>query len=151
MTRLAAHRLSVGLGRGWEGRIFRRAADHPGRANHPVVHMANFALPEDRGDFGGGVTDRMAGDDVLIVLFEYGPESRGKPLFASEGVPKLSAAMFSPARLQRTIPGQAGAQTFFSVHGRPFCLYVVVADRRRVRALVPNLNTAIAAIEIEPE
>lgn len=149
MTRLAAHRLSVGLTRGWEGRIFRRESEHPAQANHPVVHVANFALPEDRGDFGGGVTDRMVGADVLIVLFEYGPESRGKPLFAHRGLPKLSVDMFSPARLQRTIPGQSGAQAFFTENGRPFCLYVVVADRRFVRTLVPHINAAIAEIEIE--
>ncbi len=147
MTRLAAHRLSVGLARGWEGRIFRRQAD-PGETNHPIIHLANFALPEERGDFGGGVTEYMEGADVLVVVFEYGPASAGTALFARQGLPEVSAEHFSAVRLQRTIPGQTGAQLFFSVGGRPFCLYVVVADERYLDALVPHVNAAVAGLEV---
>ena len=42
------------------------------------------------------------------MLFEYGPECAGTPLFARKGMPrKLTPAMFSAAALQRTLPGQA--------------------------------------------
>jgi hypothetical protein len=149
--RLAAHRLAVAVPLGWEARIFRRVADHPREGTHPVIHLANFPLPEDRGDFGAGVTDRMAGADVFVAVFEYGPESVGQPLFAQQGVPTLTPAMFSPARLQRTIPGQLGAQRFFTAGGRAFCVYAVVAHRRYLTAAVAEVNRALAALEIEPD
>lgn len=150
MIRLAAHRLAVGVPRGWEARIFRRVASHAAEGTHPVIHLANFPLPEERGDFGGGVTEHMTGPDVFVTVFEYGPESVGQPLFAHQGVPTLTEAMFSPARLQRTLPGQLGAQVFFTAAGRPFCLYVVIADRRYLPAAVAEVNRAVAALEIEP-
>jgi hypothetical protein len=148
MMRLAAHQLTVGVHPGWEARIYKRRPEQTGDRTHPVIHLANFPLPEERGDFGTEVTDRMSGGDVFVVLFEYGPESAGAALFANDGVPRLQARHFSPARLQRTLPGQVGAQLFFTESGRPFCLYAVVADRRRLRDAVPAVNAALDTLEI---
>ena len=148
MTDVAAHGLSVSLLPGWEARIFRRQPDHPLEGTHPILHLANFTLPEERGDFGGGVTERMAGSDVFVCLFEYGPESLGKPLFAHHGMPRLRAGRFSPASLQRTLPGQAGCQLFFTEGRRPFCLYAVVADHQRVPHLVDDIGAAVSKVRI---
>ena len=61
----------------WEGRIFRRAeptavsprrpgtpprtaaarTGWPGEQTQPVVHLANFALPAQRGDYGSGAVE----------------------------------------------------------------------------------------------
>src|SRR5207302_8852974 len=81
---LAAHGLALGVPPGWEGRIQRRAISLTQERTRAVVHLANFALPEQRDDFGGGLTPAMRSPDVFVVLFEYGPESLGAPLFASE-------------------------------------------------------------------
>ena len=55
-----------------------RAIGSPDEIPEPVVHLANFALPEDRGDFGSGAVDLMRLGPRVRGLFEYGPESVGQ-------------------------------------------------------------------------
>ncbi len=148
MPRLVAHGVAVDVPRGWEGRILRRAAVNPLEQSRAVVHVASFPLPEERGDFGVGVTELMRSGDVFVTLFEYGPESLGQPLFASQGVPQLAPADFSARRLQRTLSGQVGCQRFFAVGNRPFCLYVVIAGRIHVRALVEEINQILQRLDL---
>lgn len=148
MTHLAAHGIGVDVPHGWEGRIVRRAAIHPAEQPRAVVHLASFPLPEERGDFGVGVTELMRSGDVFVTLFEYGPESVGMPLFATEGVPSLTADMFTSRRLQRTLPGQIGSQLFFTAKGRPFCLYVVIAGRIHLRPAIPQVNRMLQALRL---
>ncbi len=149
-TKLAAHGLTLGLPSGWEGRIQRRATSVPAEQTHSVVHLANFALPENRDDFGGGVTPSMRSRDVFVVLFEYGPESLGKPLFAAAGVPRVSADLFGSKRLQRPLPGQLGCQRFFTANGRPFCLYVVAGSRAYLPRIITEVNSVLAALDVGP-
>jgi hypothetical protein len=85
---------------------------------------------------------------VFVTLFEYGPESLGKPLFAAQGLPHLTPDLFSARRLQRTLPGQVGCQLFFTAMRRPFCLYVVVAGRLHLRAVIPDVNKMVQALEL---
>lgn len=159
--KLSAHGITTDLPAGWEGRITRRvtpaihaAADgrrgHPGEATFPVVHLANFALPEQRGDFGSGAVDVMGPGHVLVTLFEYGPESVGQALFASHGVPTLRPSMFSPSALQRTLADQAGCQRWFTEAGRAFCAYVVLGRHAEAASLVPSANTVLRATRISP-
>jgi hypothetical protein len=148
MVRLVAHGVAVEVPRGWEGRILRRAASNPAEQARTVMHVASFPLPEERGDFGVGVTELMRSGDVFVSLFEYGPESVGQPLFAAQGVPHLTADLFSPRRLQRTLSGQVGCQMFFTASKRPFCLYVVIAGRIHVRTLVTELNTMLQQLDL---
>ena len=83
MTPLTSSGLSVGLSTGWEGEIFNRAPDADGRSlavaeeevARNVVHLANFALPAERGDFGSGAVELMSTGALLVILFEHGPES----------------------------------------------------------------------------
>jgi hypothetical protein len=150
MPRLVAHGVAVDVPRGWEGRIIRRASLNPVEQSRAVVHVASFPLPEERGDFGVGVTELMRSGDVFVTLFEYGPESLGQPLFASKGVPQLTPADFSPRRLQRTLSGQVGCQRFFRVGDKPFCLYVVIAGRIHVRALVAEINEMLQRLDLAP-
>jgi hypothetical protein len=147
---LTAHGLSVALLPGWEGRILRRpiAGDSDGGHTYAVVHLATFPLPELRGDFGGGVTELMRSADVLVVLFEYGPESLGSPLFAAQGIPRLRADLFSSQRLQRPLPGQLGCQLFFTEGTRPFCLYVVAGSRAYLPRIVADVNMLLEQLEI---
>src|SRR3954452_491202 len=164
MTELAAHGIAVTLPAGWEGRVFKRplagevaadAADGapaaPGETTNAVVHVATIALPPGTGDFASGAVDQLGNDDVLIVLFEYGPASVNQPLFAAQGLPKsLDADEFNPNVLQRTIRGQAGVQKFFHDQGRAFCLYVVLGAFANRGRLVPLVNQVLATMTIAP-
>jgi hypothetical protein len=101
-----------------------------------VLHAATIALPEVRGDFGGGVVERLDPGGIFIALVEYDREATSTPLFAATGLPKgLSGSQFHTNTLQRGVAGQSGAQWFCQVAGRAFCLYVVLgahADRWRL-------------------
>ena len=165
MTPLSSGGVSVGLPTGWEGEIFNRAPagggrslsgpDVPATSNDSevarnVIHLANFALPAERGDFGSGAVELMSTGAVLVILFEHGPESVDTPLFARSGVPVLTADEFHPQQMQRTLQGQSGRQIFFNTAGRAFCLYVVLGSHRQREVLVPLVNDVLASLEIEP-
>jgi len=148
VRKLSAQGLAVGLPSGWEGRIQKRAVTAARETTHAVVHLANFALPERRDDFGGGVTPAMRSPDVFVVLFEYGRESVGTPLFSAQGVPRVDTTMFDSKRLQRPLPGQLGCQRFFTANGRAFCLYVVAGSRAYLPRIISEVNTVLADLDV---
>ena len=162
--KLSGFGITTDLPPGWEGRITKRTAPvgptgaaartsatgTPGEVPGPIVHLANFALPEVRGDFGSGAVDLMGSGHVLITLFEYGPESLGKALFARKGMPTVLPRMFDPAGLQKVIKGQAGFQRFFTEADRAFCLYVVIGRHAEATALAAKANTTLRATRIDP-
>jgi hypothetical protein len=157
--KLQAHGIETDLPPGWEGRISvrtrpaatNRMIGHPEEVPNPIVHLANFPLPEQRGDFGSGAVDIMGADHVLVVLFEYGPECANTALFSRKGMPRtLTPSMFSPAALQRTLPGQAGCQLFFTEGQRAFCLYSVVGRQASAPRVLPQANATLNATRILP-
>ena len=159
--KLQAHGIETDLPTGWEGRIgvrttpaagtSSRSIGDPDEIPHPIVHLANFALPEDRGDFGSGAVDVMDERHVLVVLFEYGPECVGTPLFSRQGLPtELTPNMFSASALQRTLPNQAGCQVFFTEQDRAFCLFTVLGRQHAAARVLPQANAALAATRISP-
>jgi hypothetical protein len=160
MTPLNGAGVAVALPRGWEGEIFNRSPVIEGRSlqgpdgdveiARNVIHLANFALPAERGDFGSGAVELMNSGAMLVILFEHGPESVDTPLFARSGVPVLDPAEFHPQQMQRTLSGQSGRQIFFNVAGRAFCLYVVLGSHRQRNVLVPLVNEVLASLIIDP-
>jgi hypothetical protein len=166
--RLAGHGLAIDLPSRWEGTIGRRPADPaaaavavgaartaaPALAEEqllPVAHLATFALPAERGDFGSGAVDVMAVGDVFLALVEFGPECAGTALFAPlPRLPTFVPGQFATTRLQRIQKGQAGAQVFCTVGGRAFSVYAVLGGAGRARALVPEVNAVLAATAVEP-
>jgi hypothetical protein len=163
MPNLRGHDVAVALPAGWDGRITVRRDGEP-QALHtaggpaaftaqprPVVHIANFGLPEERADFGNGAVELMGDRDVLVVLFEYEPESVRTPLFAKRGLPRsLSAADFDPSMLRRGLAGHTGHQSFFQDAGRAFCLYVVLGSAVLRERLIPLVNAVLATVQITP-
>ena len=147
--------IDVAVPQGWNGEIYKReeefSAQSVGAVSHPVVHLGTFPLPQGRGDFGSGAVEIMSSDDLLVVLFEYGPESAGSALFARKGIPRVAAADFGPNNMQRPIAGQSGAQYFFNQSGRAFCLYVVLGAHARRNELVPEVNQVLAGLTIDPQ
>lgn len=98
-----------------------------------------------------GAVALMGPDDVFATLFEYGPESLGTALFSPQGWPNsFGPGDFSPARLRRGIPGQSGAQRFFTEEGRPFSFYAVLGSHVRRGVLVPRVNALVSSLEISP-
>jgi hypothetical protein len=162
-VRLAAHGLAAQLPSGWEGSIAAErqdlvataaqafsAAGAPPPQTLPVAHFATCALPAVRSDFGAEIVEQMAAGDVFVALLEYGPEEAGSELFAHEGIPRrLDPRRFSPAQLQRTLPGQAGFQLFFHERGRAFCLYIVLGDSSDAHLQVRKVEQVLANLVIE--
>ena len=151
--RLRAEGMDVDVPRGWDGEIYRRGAistqgvaSTPGEVEAPVMHLANFPLPVERGDYGSGAVEIMRSENVLIVLVEFGRESATKALFATPGTPTVHAADFAPQQMQRSMPGQSGAQYFFNHGGRAFCLYVVLGSHARRNELVVEVNAVLSTL-----
>ena len=159
---IAAHGLSIDLPRGWEGTISRRldtaAALAAGALRGaiplveeqilPVAHLATFGLPGDRGDFGSGAVEVMSADDLFIALLEYGPECAGTALFSETRLPRLNPSQFGRNRLQRTLAGQSGHQSWYTINGRALGLYAVLGSHGLARKLVPRVNEVLANVQV---
>ena len=161
---IGAHGVRVGVPRGWEaelgvldeepiggpldgadGRLSLQAATAP----RVILHVANFALPPDRGDYGSGAVETMDSGGVLIVVLEFDAASATTALFRAEGIPRdLDPDDFSPNALQRPQRNQSGTQRFFHVGDRAFCLYVVLGSHTMRTLLVPEANRLLATLEI---
>jgi hypothetical protein len=146
-VRLVAHGVSIDAPHGWEARIMRRAT------SAPFLHVANFALLSEDGDFGAAATGRMHADSAFAALVQYTIDRHVRPgvgLFSAAAWDRhLSAAEFSPSQLQVTRPGQLGSQRFFTEAQRPFCLYCVVAPvRTRPDRLVAELAGVLATLRV---
>lgn len=158
MSALTESGIGVTLPPGWDGEIATPPtgpnAAGPGQPRtaaigRTVVHVANFALPGQRGDFGSGAVEMMDADDVLIVLFEHDPGDAGKALFASRGIPSsLGPSDFDPNAMQRPLHGQSGCQRFFNEGGRAFCLYVVLGSHLDRRRLLEDVNEVLASLVV---
>jgi hypothetical protein len=147
---LRAYGIEAPLPDGFEGRIFVRPTVGA-EVTYPVAHFSTFALPAEVGDFGGGAVNLMGSTDIFATLFEYGPESLGKALFARQGMPRtLSAGDFRPYVLRRGLGGQSGTQWFFTEAGRPFTLYIVLGSHAQRAVLVPRVNSLIGSMAVNP-
>ena len=154
MTRLQNAGVTVDLPPGWEGRVKRRnpapgveVARSAGDGRLSLVHAATFPLPVDTEDFGGRAVEQMRGGDALVTLVEYGPESVGTALFASQGMPRrLTAADFDENMLQHNHPGQTGCQRFFVEADRAWCLYVVLGRHLGRSRVVPRVNEVLRTV-----
>ena len=114
-----------------------------------MAQFATFPIPDDIGDFGSGAVQLMGTSDVFVTLFEYGPESVGRALFARQGRPAgFGESDFSPVRLRRGLPGQSGTQCFFTEGGRPFSLYAVLGSAGARRALLPRVNAILGCFTV---
>ncbi len=149
MDKLSGLGFDVDLPDGWDGRIYRRDAVDRAAASR-ALHAANFPLPSDRGDYGGGVHERMQADEILITLVEFEPGSANTALFSRQGPPRsVPADSFSPGAMPRAVPGKAGSQHFFSIGDRAFCLFVVIGSYSDRAELVARANAVVETLEID--
>ena len=151
--------VSVELPRGWDGAIQDRplaARDLGANAgpstddSHTVLHLANFPLPAERGDFGSAAVEIMRSEHLLIVVFDYGPEAAGTVLFQHDGIPlPLDPESFNPNMMQRPLKGQSGLQRFFTAAGRGYCVYVALGSHRNRQELVGLANQVLATLQLD--
>lgn len=164
---VAAHGLRVELPHRFEARLYLRDRDEaaaavafpgtlhpsafgdPDESLNPVLHVANFALPPGRGDFGTGAVERMGPAHVFASLLEYDAVEAGRPLFAARGLPRPAVTDFAPNALQRRLAGQLGVQRFFTERGRAFCLYAVLGSREHAADLVVQLHEVLSGLRID--
>jgi hypothetical protein len=146
--RVALRGLSVVTPSGWDARIYQRTPTTAGEITRPIMHAADFALPNVRGDYGSGAVEIMAPDKVFLSLIEFDAAEATTALFSNPRPTRITAGEFGPNQLQRGIPGQAGAQFFFSERGRAFCLYVVIGSYADRAALVARANQIFQGMEI---
>ena len=132
----------VDLPAGWEA----RARSQPG--DNLLLHAATVPLPAARGDFGSGVVETLAPDDVVVALFEYDPADAKRVLFAAQGLPVTRPSDFSTAVLQRTQLDHSGAQFFFTASSRAFCLHVVLGSHGRRAAGATTVNALLTRTQI---
>src|SRR3954452_25236369 len=125
------HGFSLAVPPDWQAAARRQPVDVPGRPGNLVVHAATIALPSSRGDFGSDVAPLLGVDDVFCSLFEYDRASTETVLFSVRGLPVVRPADFALGALQRSRPGQSGAQYFFSTAGRAFCLFAILGSHSR--------------------
>jgi hypothetical protein len=140
--------LSVALPPGWDVRIKRHAGAGSADGGNAVLHAATLPLPAERGDFGSGAVELLGPDDAFVALFEYDPGSAGSALFATSGMPEPAAGDFSPTAMQRPGRGRSGAQYFFTVRDRAFCLHVVVGSHGRRAAATGRVRDLLRGLAI---
>jgi hypothetical protein len=142
--------IEVDVPGGWECRIRQAGHTEDTATVLPVLHAATVPLPSDRADYGGGVVERLREGDVFVSLVEFGKEAVDSKLYPPvDAIPHVNHSMFNPFQLQRSIPGQAGTQIFFTYAGRAFCMYVVLGSFGRRVSLAARANEVIRSLSIE--
>jgi hypothetical protein len=146
---VAAHGLRVVLPDRWEARLYLRdESTDDDESINPVLHLANFALPPGRGDFGSGAVEAMGAEHVFVALLEFGAAELGRPLFATRGIPRPALHEFASNALQRPLRGQLGWQRFCTENGRPFCLYVVLGSGRHAAPLLTEVHRVLDQLTV---
>ena len=148
--RMSAAGVAVDLPPGWEVRARTQPPSGRDATRNLLLHAATVALPADRGDFGSGVWELLGADDVFLALLEYDAEDVDATLFEARGLPVVRPADFSPAAMQRQVRGCSGAQFFFRLAGRPFCLYVVLGGHGRRAAGAARATALLSRLEVDP-
>lgn len=145
---LRGHGLALTVHEGWEARIWMPDLDPPAE-NHPVVRLANFALPLTKNTYAEDVADGLRPGQVVASLAEFSPSLAGRGLYEPRGVPELDPADLDPRAVQRQAPGRAGVQRFFSEHGRAFSLYVVARRGQGLDHAMHQLTQQLRGLTVD--
>jgi hypothetical protein len=136
--------VSVALPAGWSGRMFAAAT------GEVTLHAGSFQIALKDGQFGDRSTGLLAAGGAFVALTEYrvgAGLAAGEGLFAAARMPiPLDPTSFSRRRLQHARAGQTGAQHFFTISGRPLCLYVVLAGAAGAGAVAPGRHPRFAEL-----
>ena len=144
---LSGHGLALTVHDGWEARIWMPDLPPPAE-NHPVVRLANFALPLTKNTYAEDVADGLRGGEVVASLAEFSNTLAGRGLYAFRGVPELEPGDLDPRAVQRQGPGRAGVQRFFSERGRAFSLYVVARRGAGLERAMHELTVQLRGLAV---
>lgn len=133
MTRISRAGVSVDVPPGWEAEI----SDY---SNRVVLHMSSSPLPGGRSDFGGPAVDRLKASSIFVAVLEYDPAESHRGLYRRTGRPAFVPSDFAPNRVHPYVPGKTAAQKFFTLGGRTFCCYAVIAREVATPDLVAKVN-----------
>jgi hypothetical protein len=122
----------------------------PPAENHPVVRLANFALPLTKDTYAEDVADGLRPGRVVASLAEFSPALADRGLYGPQGVPALGAADLDPRAVQRQATGRAGVQRFFSEQGRAFSLYVIARSGSGLDRAMGELATLLEGLVVDP-
>ena len=111
---LRGHGLALTVHDGWEARIWMPDLPPPAE-NHPVVRLANFALPATKNTYAEDIADDLRPGSVVASLAEFAPRLADRGLYAPQGVPAFGLADLDPRAVQRRLPERSGA---YDVHPR---------------------------------
>lgn len=159
MDRLSLYGIEIDVPSGWEAQLSVQQDPagidpHLVPSSRPLVvlHVANFWIPAECGDYGLEVAEVMGPQDIFVSLVEFDPTSVGSPLFTHVGIPlPLSPDDFDPGQLHRPMRSLAGVQRFFSSAGRAFCLHAVVGSHNRRGVLTPEVNRILSGLTIRQQ
>ncbi len=144
-TSLTANGITVAVLDGWDVEM----SELSGTPSRSLVHLGNFALPVERGDYGSGAVEIMGSAGIFMALMEFDASAASTALFSGGVMPtSLAVTDFSAESLQRRLPNQLGTQLFFVVSGRPFVLYAVLGSTLAAAWLVSEANRTLASITI---
>lgn len=155
MSEISGYGISVSVPADWDAQIYLTTSptDNPEGISSPTMHAASFPLPpDDLSSYGSTLVADMTENDVFMAMVEYaGADATGVLFTANDHLPQfLTTDAFSPWILQRSLPGQGGAQYFFTESGRAFCLYVVLGSFSNAVPLVAEVNDVLPTITITP-
>lgn len=146
---LRGHGLALTVHDGWEARIWMPDLPPPAQ-NHPVVRLANFALPLTKNTYAEDVADRLRAGEVVASLAEFSSDLADRGLYEPQGVPELDPHDLDPRAVQRQALGRAGVQRFFSEHGRAFSLYVIARRGVGLDGAMHQLTTQLRGLTVAP-
>ena len=139
--------LRIELPASWDVRVLRRSA------HLRALQAASFSLDPDDDELGARSTPMMEGGDCFLGLVEYLPGSgirAGQAPFNAERIDlPLDPTRFSTKALAHDQPGQSGWQQCFTIAGRPFGLYLVIAGSRPDRRYqLPLLGAVLKSLSV---
>lgn len=113
-----------------------------------VLHLSDTPLIPGRADFGGRALRRLRSNAIFIAILEYDSDESNRGLFGRVGRPAFVPSDFAPNRLHHQVSGQSAAQKFFTLGGRTFCCYAVIAQERPSVQDVARINQSLRGLSV---
>lgn len=142
------HGFDIELSAGWHVAARRQTPEFAEQSQNLVVHASTVPLGRSEADFGSGVATRLGPDDLFCSFFEHDAASVGTALFAERGLPHPRPSDFVVGAQQQALPGQSGAQYFFTEAGRAWCLFVVLGGHSRRQVGAQRVGALLKGVRI---
>ena len=139
---LSRYGLTITLPTRWQDRIYKR------RSGLPVLHAANFRLPQPDDDVGTKAIKAMRKSSVFIALLES--EGTGGARFRKLAVPPQVRQADFVAMFEGVPASHAFARLLFTTRRRYFQLWVQFEVRPPSARLLRQANRVLETLRISP-